>query len=222
MELPFPRIASSYDRLNALLSFGLHGLWKRRLVRRLLASHADPRSVLDVATGTGEIADLFSRRLPQARVAALDPCSEMMEQGRRKGRRAAWILAGSEAIPLPDGSVDLISCAFGVRNFRDRPRAFSEWARVLRPGGTAGVIEIHPIPRTWLRPWLAWYWHRLMPRLGAWFSDGPAYSYLLDSTRVFPPMEAMAEEIRAAGLSPLSCHSLFGAGMVSISLFRKT
>lgn len=221
-ELPFPRIALNYDRLNGMLSLGTHTLWKRRLVNEMLSLVPKPSCILDVATGTGEIADRFSGKAPPlTRVIGLDPCREMIEVGRQKGRRAEWVVAGSESIPLPDKSVDILTCAFGVRNFKNRGQAFREWARILKPGAAVGVIEIHPIPRVWYRGLLAWYWQKVMPRLGSWFADRAAYEYLRDSSSHFLTPAAMAAEAKASGLVPTETRSLFAGGMVSFCLFRK-
>ncbi len=221
VELPFSRIAAQYDRLNGVLSLGTHALWKRKLVHTMLRLQPRPERVLDVATGTGEIAHRFSRKVPGAEVIGLDPCAEMIEVGKAKGRKAKWIVAGSERIPLPDESVDILTCAFGVRNFTERPRAFREWARLLKPSGVVGVIEIHPIPRVWYRPLLAFYWKHLMPRLGRLLAEEKAYRYLRDSTVGFLSAPAMVEEARLAGLESLETRSLFASGMVSFCLFRK-
>ncbi|NDG27526.1 MAG: methyltransferase domain-containing protein, partial [Proteobacteria bacterium] len=153
MRQPFNDIAHQYDLLNDLLSFGTHRFWKRRLVSQLLRAKICPGTILDIATGTGDLAALFSRKIPPQVIIPLDPCGPMMDRGKiRFPHLQNWTLGTAESLPLGSASVSIASCAFGVRNFREREKAFEEIARVLEPGGLFGTLEIHPISEQ-LRYW---------------------------------------------------------------------
>ncbi len=224
-HLPFEEIAPEYDKLNNIISLGLHHRWRTKLVKELLDSYAAPPSViLDIATGTGEVADDFYRmtRHHGSEVIGLDPSPAMLREAKQKRRLASkWILGSSEVLPLPSASVSLISCAYGVRNFSDRRKSFAEWKRVLAPGGIAGVLEIHPLPRSWMNVPVSLYWRGLVPLLGGLFGHTEAYRYLRDSILNFLTPKEMALEAEEAGLSLLSSKSFFACGMVTFSLFER-
>ncbi|MCB0404923.1 MAG: ubiquinone/menaquinone biosynthesis methyltransferase [Bdellovibrionales bacterium] len=220
--LPFDRIAKQYDRVNDVLSFGLHRAWKEELVNALLKEHGVlPEHVLDVATGTGDVAARFHKK-GSRHVVGLDPSSHMLALARqRHGTTIEWKLGSSETLSLPTASIDLISCAFGVRNFQNRRQAFAEWRRVLRPGGRIGIIEIHPVPDIALLKPIDWYWRRVVPPIGRLFGDEPAYEYLRDSAGSFLTPQALAGELETEGFRKLSLSPLFACGMVSFGLFQR-
>ncbi len=220
MPLDFSRVAPVYDRLNDLISFGLHRRWKRRLVGTLLNRAGRGRWV-DMAAGTGDVAELMVR-LGVPDVVAVDPCEPMVARGMtRTDRRIHWLVARAEAIPLGDGTVRAIACSFGVRNFTDRALAFREWKRVLEPGGVCGVLEIHPPSRGLFYGLFQFHWRWVVPLLGRLVGRADAYRYLKDSVEGFVSPQALAQEALASGLEPLGFSSLFGKGVVSLSLFRK-
>lgn len=211
----FARIAERYDFLNDCLSLGTHRLWKRKLVRLLLSRSQGP--VLDVATGSGDMAALFARhRL----VVGIDPCREMLEVARRKHPHLVFRQGASEKLPVESSSFGTLTCTFGVRNFENRAKAFAEWRRVLKPEGWGGILEIHPIaegPLSWLlRP----LWMRVMPWIGGALADRPAYEYLRDSSRGFVPAETLCRELEAAGFRTASPTFLLPGRMVSLIVFR--
>jgi demethylmenaquinone methyltransferase/2-methoxy-6-polyprenyl-1,4-benzoquinol methylase len=220
MKLDFSPVAPVYDRLNDLISLGLHRLWKRRLVRELKA-RAAKGCWLDIASGTGDVAALMVKAGVRD-VVAVEPCHPMVIRGKaRTHGRVRWVEAPSECIPLPDRMVAAIACSFGVRNFTDRRLAFTEWNRVLVDGGLCGILEMHP-PRSRLFLGLfQFYWRWIMPSLGRLVGRASEYRYLKESVEQFVTPAGLAEEARAAGLEPVGSSSLFGEGMVSLSLFRK-
>lgn len=220
--LPFHRIAPSYDRINTVMSLGLHHEWKEELVNGLMLQQPSRNAqVLDVAAGTGDVTRLFSAKKFR-RVIGMDPCSEMLAIAKRTADPSIhWVQASAEAIPLPEDSVDIISCAFGVRNFSDRLQSFKEWHRLLRPGGVVGILEIHPLPDLLaLRP-LEWYWRHVLPLLGRQIGDEAAYEYLRDSVQAFLSPEGLESELKQSGFHRLSYSSLFACGMVSFALFQR-
>lgn len=201
----FEQVAPRYDLMNDLMSFGIHRLWKRRLVREALAH---PGTLLvDLAGGTGDVA----RQLSGAgrRVAIVDPSLAMMQAGRPRHGAGVSCLAGTgEAIPLADGSVDVLTIAFGIRNVTSMPAALAEIARVLKPGGRCLCLEFSR-PAAWLRPFYNAYSFLVIPRLGAFVARAPeAYTYLVESIRKFPDQAAMQGLMEDAGLTQVTWRNL--------------
>lgn len=201
----FGRIASRYDLANRVLSGGLDLRWRSKLVAAVAAGK--PRDVLDLATGSGDVAFALARGLPiGTRIQGMDFCAPMLEEAERK-RRARPALGAdirfSEgdglALPLPDGSYDAVTIAFGLRNMADRPRCLGEMRRVLRPGGRLYVLEFSQ-PVAWVRPIYSFELRYLVPRVAGLLTGDPdAYRYLGDSIEAFPNRNALSAEILAAG-----------------------
>lgn len=213
----FGAVAPVYDRLNDLLSAGRHREWKRRLVRDLLGSGEARRGpVLDVATGTGDVAAGLLRA-GAGPVLGLDPCRGMIREGVRRGRRCDGFMAGeAEALPVSERSLGGIACAFGVRNFSDRKAAFREWARVIRPGGYASVLEIFPPRASGSPAWIRAAWRFGVPMAGSLFGRGKGYRYLKDSVEAFLSPDALRAEIEGAGFRFRREEVLGPGGMVRL------
>ncbi len=203
----FARIAHRYDMANRLLSGGVDGWWRRRLVADVRA--AAPREVLDLATGSGDVALALARALPVAtRVTGMDFCAPMLVEAERKRAAANGLRAQVEfragdalALPLAAASVDAITIAFGLRNLADRARGLAEMRRVLRPGGRLFVLEFSQ-PAAWFRPIYFFYLKNILPTLAAWVTgDRAAYEYLCGSIGDFPGHMALAEEMSRAGFA---------------------
>jgi demethylmenaquinone methyltransferase/2-methoxy-6-polyprenyl-1,4-benzoquinol methylase len=201
----FDRIAARYDLLNRLISFGLDRGWRRRLVRALGCS--GPAKVLDVATGTGDVALTIAQMLPESTVTGVDPSVGMLEIGRQKvsaaglGARVDLQEGDAQAMPFEAGSFDAACISFGIRNVPDRLAGVREMTRVTRSGGRVVILELgEPNPGLFggaARLHMDW----LVPRLGALLTDGDAYRYLRESIAAFPPPESFAGLMREAGLS---------------------
>ncbi len=202
----FARIARRYDRANRLLSGGIDQAWRRRLVRRVAA--ASPRDVLDLATGSGDVAFALARALPPpARITGMDFCAPMLAEAEAKHRalppsslpHLVFTPGDGLALPLPDASQDAVTVSFGLRNMADRHRALSEMRRVLRPGGRVHVLEFSQ-PYGWFRPLYYFYTKRILPAIaGLVTGDRAAYDYLNASIEQYPGHAAMSDELRAAG-----------------------
>jgi len=180
--------------------------------------------VLDLCCGTGDLGVAVLGRMPAARVIACDFSPPMLERAARKfaraglGRRAALVEADALALPLPDASVDAVTCGFGLRNLADAAAGLAEMLRVLRPGGPAVILEFHlPRGRGLLAGALGLYFRRILPRLGAWISGGGhgGYSYLVASIEAFGPPEATARAMAQAGLTAVRTEPLAG-GIASV------
>ncbi|NBX75642.1 MAG: ubiquinone/menaquinone biosynthesis methyltransferase [Proteobacteria bacterium] len=221
MRQPFHDIALQYDFLNDLLSFGIHRFWKRRLVAMLLKSRPQPRLVLDIATGTGDLAALFSKKVQTTSIIPLDPCSPMMDKGKlRFPHLKNWTVGRAEALPLKSKSVSIASCAFGIRNFSARKLAFQEIARVLEPGGLFGILEIHPIPAKLRYSPFRLFWNSIVPGIGMLFKQRAAYEYLRDTGAGFISSEDMVKELAYA--FKLKTHKkLLAGGLVSLMVFER-
>jgi len=209
----FGRIAHRYDLLNRVLSLGRDVSWRRVVARRVAA--ADPGVVLDVCTGTGDLA--FAIRAP--RVLAADFCLPMLERvnkkALRRGQSAPLFAADALSLPIPDASVDVVTVAFGVRNFSDLEVGLSELVRVLRPGGVLLVLEFSR-PSGLLAPLLGWWVRTVPPRIGKILSgDAEAYSYLPASMSSFADGAEMCRKFAEAGLAHVTVRFLTG-GVASL------
>jgi len=212
----FDQIARRYDMVNRVLSLGLDKSWRRRTVRRLQLGER-PR-VLDVATGTGDLAIDIARMTPGAEVIGLDPSKNMLaiaqDKVARRGLadRISFVVGDAQALPYRSCEMDAATIAFGIRNVPDRPRALRELARVVRPGGRIAVLELGE-PRTGLLGRAARFHTRhVVPRLGALLSGAREYAYLQKSIAAFPPAEEFAKLMQQAGLHVLEVTPLtFGA-----------
>lgn len=215
----FSRVAPRYDLLNRLLSLRQDVRWRRRLVAALAA--APPGAVLDVASGTGDVALTVAGRW----VVGTDFCLDMLALARQKGRRrragAVWVGADALTLPFRDGAFAAVTVAFGVRNLVDVQRGLEEIARVLMPGGVLGVLEFHRARRR-LVAGLSALWNRwVVEPVGAAISDdAAAYSYLPASVGTFAEAGEFAQACRDAGLEPEAQSELSG-GIAVLTVARK-
>ena len=207
----FSSIAARYDLANRVISCGLDIRWRREVVRMVKARK--PSVVVDLATGSGDLAFALRRRLPaEVSVAGLDFCEPMLEQARLKQAARPWSAdirfarGDCMALELPDSSVDCLTIGWGLRNFEDRARGLSEMRRVLKPGGALYCLEFSQ-PYRWLRGPYYFYLKHVMPLLARIVTgQRGSYEYLVDTVGAFPGREALADEMRAAGFS--SVHAL--------------
>jgi demethylmenaquinone methyltransferase/2-methoxy-6-polyprenyl-1,4-benzoquinol methylase len=226
----FGRIAGRYDFLNHLLSLGVDHYWRWRTVR--LVPPAGPLPILDVCTGTGDLALAYDRAADQkTQIVAGDFCQEMLEIGRAKAlkigadSRIEFIEADAQALPVPSDAFQIVCVAFGLRNVADTDRGLSEMARACAPGGHVAVLEFST--PTW-QPFKAiygWYFRNVLPRIGRLFAreSGDAYEYLPTSVREFPQGEALADRMRAAGLAQIRRYPLtFGVATLYVGKKQMT
>jgi demethylmenaquinone methyltransferase/2-methoxy-6-polyprenyl-1,4-benzoquinol methylase len=209
----FDGIAPRYDMLNRLMSLGLDRGWRKKTVRALALPPG--ARVLDLATGTADVAIAIARAYPGCRVVGVDPSLGMLEVGRRKiadGGLAAQVTlqAGdAQALEFEDDAFDGVCIAFGIRNVPDRARALAEMARVTRPGGRVAILELSEPRRGLLAPLARFHIRRMVPRLGALLSGSREYHYLQRSIAAFPAPDDFADMMRAAGLDVLAVTPLF-------------
>ena len=211
----FGRIARRYDTANIILSGGMDRWWRRQLVAAVRLH--SPRSVLDLATGSGDVAFALSRALQQECViVGMDFCQPMLDQaeikklaaGPNRFSNVTFRQGDGLALPLPDAGQDVVTISFGLRNLADRPRGLREMRRVLRPGGRLFVLEFSQ-PHPWFRPLYYFYLRRILPRIaGVVTGDRAAYVYLNDTIGEFPNWKILSDEITAAGFSQVSARAL--------------
>lgn len=216
----FGAIAPRYDFLNRLLSFGIDRRWRTKAVR-LLKYQAGAR-ILDVATGTGDVALEIARSTPASvRITGADFCREMVELGEAKvalspyAERIDFRVAPCEDLPFPDNTFDSITIAFGIRNVVDRKLGLAEMWRVLRPDGRLIILEFST-PRSQLfRQLYYFYFRRVLPVIGGLISRYNAYKYLPDSVLEFPSHEEFSRIIAEAGFRNIHIHELtFGIASI--------
>lgn len=200
----FDNISGRYDGLNRVISFGIDLKWRKRVVN--LVADIAPRKVLDIATGTGDLAIQIAKREATAEVTGLDISPGMLEVGKRKVAerelqdRITMVVGDSEALPFEADSFDAITVAFGVRNFENLEKGLSEIHRVLRPGGRFVVLETSVPTKTPYKQGYKLYSQYLLPVLGRLFSrDKDAYAYLSESAAAFPHGEAFNNILRKTG-----------------------
>lgn len=212
----FDRIARRYDLVNRVLSLGLDKRWRRRTVRALqLGDH--PR-VLDLATGTGDLAVDIARMTPGATVIGLDPSPGMLAIARDKvakkqlADRVSLVEGDAQALPYANCELDAATIAFGIRNVPDRARALREMARVVRAGGRIAILELSEGRRGVMGAMARFHTRHVVPRVGALLSGKREYHYLQKSIAAFPPAEEFAALMISCGLAVLEVTPLtFGA-----------
>ena len=200
----FAGIAGRYDLANHLLSGGVDFYWRRVLTRKVKAF--EPNDVVDLATGSGDVAFKLRDRLgTDVPVTGLDFCEPMLDEAREKrDKNPSYADLNFEfgdcmALPLDDDSADAVTISFGVRNFEDRQKGFKEILRVLRPGGRLYVLEFSQ-PGRWFRPIYYFYLKFILPWVAAIATgDKSAYDYLAGTIENFPTKEALAEQLKLAG-----------------------
>ena len=195
----FDRIAGVYDLLNSVMTVGLHHRWRRRAVD--LAAVGPGSRVLDVATGTGDLAIELARR--GCEVVGTDFSDEMLEHARAKAPGLRWEHANALDMPYDDDAFDAATVGFGARNFADLERGLGEMARVVRPGGRVVVLEITTPTKPPLSTFYGVWFDRIVPVLGRLSGEQDAYSYLPDSVKRFPGPRELAATMERAGLERL-------------------
>lgn len=205
----FDSIAPAYDFMNGAMSFGMHRLWQRRLLEA--AAAGDPATVVDLATGTGAVALALKRRLPGAAVLGIDISEGMLAVARAKkgADRIEFRCADALATGLPKGYADVVTIAYGVRNYADIAAGLAEMARILRQGGRVCILELSEPPHFPARQLYRLYTRTLVPLAGRLVSgDHSAYTYLPRSIAACPQRQQMADLLREAGFSHASYRSM--------------
>ncbi len=209
----FAGIADRYVCTNHVLSLGLDILWRKRLVRRVAA--AAPKTILDLATGSGDVLSALKRIYPEARGIGVDFCPEMLVHARRRGL-PNLLVADALRLPFASGSFDAVTVAFGLRNMASWPDALGEMHRVLRPGGRLFLLDFSLPSSPFLRQPYAFYLHRLLPCIAGFLTGKrEAYAYLAQSIDRFPCGTAMEALLAQCGFHSVRIRPLtFGVASI--------
>ena len=215
VEQVFDRVAQRYDLMNDLMSFGLHRLWKMFAVS--VARIRPGERVLDVASGSGDLARAFAAR--GAEVCMSDISGPMLARGRDRmldaGRMAPAVQCDAERLPFPSASFDCVSVGFGLRNMTHKDAALAEMARVLKSGGRLLVLEFSQVWKPLQKPYDLYSFH-VLPWLGERVAgDAAAYRYLAESIRMHPDQPTLAAMLEQAGLERVEYFNL-AAGAVAV------
>lgn len=199
----FDNISANYDGLNRVISFGIDISWRKKVVQ--LVSKNNPKQILDIATGTGDLAIMMSQLNPD-KIIGLDISSGMLDVGKRKianvnlSDKIDMVVGDSENMPFDDNTFDAITVSFGVRNFANLDKGLTEIKRVLKPGGTFVVLETSNPTKFPFKQGYKFYTTYILPFIGKIFSrDKAAYSYLCESANIFPFGEAFDNILQKNG-----------------------
>lgn len=199
----FDNISKEYDGLNRVISFGIDIKWRKKVVA--IVANAEPETILDIATGTGDLAINLAKTKAK-RIVGLDISDGMLEVGRQKiakkqlDNKIEMVIGDSEDLPFEDSSFDAITVAFGVRNFETLEKGLAEILRVLKPNGVFVILETSVPTKVPFKQGYTFYTKYILPAIGKAFSkDQSAYSYLCESASVFPYGEALNNILRKIG-----------------------
>ncbi|MFV0491825.1 MAG: bifunctional demethylmenaquinone methyltransferase/2-methoxy-6-polyprenyl-1,4-benzoquinol methylase UbiE [Pseudorhodobacter sp.] len=209
----FTRVANKYDIMNDLMSGGVHRLWKDAMMDWLVPRPG--QRLLDVAGGTGDIAFRFLNRAPEATATVCDMTESMLVEGRlraeadRMAERLDWVVGDAMALPFADGSFDVYTISFGIRNVTRITDVLAEAYRVLRPGGRLMVLEFSQLPNPMMQKAYDLYSFNVIPVMGQIVAgDRESYQYLVESIRKFPDQESFARMIREAGFGQVNYRNM--------------
>ena len=218
VRVVFDSVASKYDLMNDLMSVGMHRAWKAYAV--LVAGVRPGDAVLDIAGGTGDMAQAFAKQAgSQGLVVHTDINLAMLRQGRDRlldeGLMLPTTVCDAEALPFPDARFNLVCVSFGLRNMTHKDRALAEMARVLKPGGKLLVLEFSKVPQA-LSKVYDWYSFEVLPRLGKIVAgDDASYRYLAESIRMHPDQAALKDLMQQNGFAHVDIHNL-SLGVVAL------
>jgi len=215
----FDAISGNYDRLNRVISFGIDIKWRKKVLR--IVTKSNPKTILDIATGTGDLAILMAQTKAD-KIIGLDISAGMLEVGKQKiidkklSARIEMVLADSENMPFEDDFFDAITVAFGIRNFENLEKGLAEILRVLKPNGLFVILETSVPEKTPYKQGYAFYSRNILPVIGKLFSkDDVAYGYLSESAAAFPYGEVLNNILRKIGfIAVVAMPETFGVATI--------
>lgn len=226
MATMFDRIAPRYDALNHLLSFHIDKRWRRKVAK--VVAQSKPQTILDLATGTADLALVLAKRNPESHLIGLDIAEQMLEIGREKVKQHGLeaqieLMAGDAAsLPFPDGHFDAVTVSFGVRNFSELDKGLREIRRVLKPGGSLSILEFSLPTRFPIKQAYRFYLKKILPVVGKQVSKDPdAYQYLSDSVQRFPQPSLFERQLANAGFETVT-HQGMTMGVVTLYQAKKS
>ena len=215
----FDAISGGYDRLNRVISFGIDVKWRNKVLK--LVEATNPKTILDIATGTGDLA-LMMAKIKDVKITGIDISAGMLDVGRKKiaakdlSPKIDMLLVDSENMPFADHTFDAMTVGFGIRNFEHLEIGLAEILRVLKPGGIFVILETSVPVKTPFKQGYAFYTKRILPIIGKLFSkDNAAYGYLSESASVFPYGEKLNNILRKIGfINVVSMPQTFGVATI--------
>ena len=221
----FDRISPKYDRLNHLLSLNIDKLWRRKTAK--IVAKSQPKNILDLATGTADLAIELAKRNPQAHIIGVDISEKMLDIGKTKiikqnlESQIELQLGDAAALPFENNSFNAVTVAFGVRNFEDLERGLTEIHRILKPNGQAFILEFSMPERFPVKQAYLLYFKHILPSIGRWISkDAAAYRYLPESVERFPKPDRFLDLLAAKGFKDLEKKAL-SLGIATIYSAKK-
>ena len=221
----FDRISPKYDALNHLLSFNIDKVWRRKAAKATSRNH--PKTILDLATGTADLALLLAKHNPESHIIGMDISEKMLDIGKakvakqKKEDQIELRLGDAANLPFEDNTFDVITVAFGVRNFEDLDKGLSEISRVLKPDGQVIILEFSMPEKFPVKQLYRFYFKHLLPFIGGLISkDKSAYSYLPDSVEKFPKPNVFSNKLASFGLDRCSIKRL-SWGIASLYISKK-
>jgi demethylmenaquinone methyltransferase / 2-methoxy-6-polyprenyl-1,4-benzoquinol methylase len=218
----FAKIADRYVATNHVLSLGTDILWRRKVARMIRDLSPRPQSLLDLATGSGDLAMEIGKACPELKMTGADFCAPMLDHARkRQVPNLELLVADALDLPFADASFDIVTAAFGLRNMADWPKAAQSMARVVKPGGHLLVLDFSLPTLPLVRPLYRFYLHNIMPAVaGLMTGQGPAYKYLAGSIEKFPSGASMEQMLKENGFATAVTTPL-NLGIASIYLAKK-
>ncbi len=225
IEKMFDSVAPKYDFLNGFLSLGIDTLWRRKAVKKMVVDQ--PKYILDMATGTGDLAIEIAKQVPQSKVMGVDLSKEMLNYGQKKLEkkqltdRIELSVGDSENLSFEDNTFDASSVAFGVRNFENLDKGLTELYRVLKPGGKLMILEFTKPTIFPFKQLFNFYFKYILPTIGKFTSKDPkAYKYLYESVQAFPDRKQFVKILGDIGFTKNESYSL-SLGICTIYLSEK-
>ena len=221
----FDRISPHYDRLNHLLSLNIDKVWRRKAAKQIARHH--PTSILDLATGTADLAILLAKKSPQSHIVGADISEQMLEIGKAKIEKQGLenqielMRADASNLPFRDNSFNAVTCAFGVRNFEHRDKGLAEICRVMKAGGHIAILEFSMPERFPVKQLYRFYFKHILPKIGGIVSnDAAAYAYLPKSVERFPNPKDFIHDLQSKGLRNNTMKRLF-FGIATLYMAQK-
>jgi len=216
----FSSVSKRYDLMNDIMSFGMHRLWKHSLLAHM--SIRNGQYILDLATGTGDVAAAVCKQVPECNVVALDINYDMLKFGHRKlvnqglVKKLAFTQASADCLPFPTNTFDTVATAFGYRNFADKELALAEISRVLKPGGRVVILEFSKPGTDFISKLYDFYSFQVIPKMGKLVArDKSSYQYLAESIRTHPDQKQVIKQLDEAGFVSCDYYNLTD-GIVAI------
>lgn len=223
----FSKIATKYDLLNNIMSFGMHKIWKEETIKLALKENNSPKEAIDLCTGTCDLAITLNANNPNIKITCIDNCSAMLEIGKNKLedlnlKNISTLLLDSEELPFKESSIDLITIGFGLRNLQNKEKCIEDVCKILKPGGVFACIDLgHPTNKIIFKELISSYFFKIIPKLGQLFAKNKeAYIYLTNSLSSWYTQEELKDLLLKKGFKKCFYKNIMG-GIIAIHIAVK-